>query len=172
MTEHSRTKWTSITSSSCNKKFNSKLNVTILHPIMVIRYVIHILVSERKNSDLLMAHLFWAPSIKFKRHFNLCQIQQLMWSESTMKRSPKTPNGLRFSEQIRKFHEWQFTRQGDFKTQSISFIEFQEQEILSFSRCCSVLPMSSEETSKFDPTTFFDFILYHVNKMSFYLLSN
>jgi hypothetical protein len=29
---------------------------------------------------------------------------------------PQTPDGLRFSEQIRKFHEWQFTRQGDFKT--------------------------------------------------------
>jgi hypothetical protein len=27
-------------------------------------------------------------------------------------------------------------------------------------------------TSKFDLTTFFDFTLYHVNKMSFYLLSN
>jgi phage FluMu protein Com len=51
---------------------------------------------------------------------------------------PQTPDGLRFSGQIRKFHEWQFTRegtvlcrecsgQGDFKTQNISFIEFQEQ---------------------------------------------
>jgi phage FluMu protein Com len=52
--------------------------------------------------------------------------------------SNQTPEGLKFSEQIRKFHEWQFTRegtilcreysgQGDFTTQNISFVEFQEQ---------------------------------------------
>jgi hypothetical protein len=52
--------------------------------------------------------------------------------------SYQTPEGLKFSEQIRKFHEWQFTRegkilwrehsgQGDFITQNNSFVEFQEQ---------------------------------------------
>jgi hypothetical protein len=51
---------------------------------------------------------------------------------------PQTPHGAQFTEQIRKFHEWQFTKEEiilcrecsgrkNFPIQSIPFDEFQEQ---------------------------------------------